>query len=472
VNYRLADGVSLVQAQRGPALLSLAPLRLVQINTPLARLVGGEGPVTAKSPGEARVLAALAEKGLLQAEGSAGPSDARLPTVSVVIPVKDRAEELGRCLHSLEQLRYPKEKLEILVVDDGSLDGTERVARSHGATVLPSGGRGRGPAAARNRGAAVAKGELLAFLDSDCTASAGWLAELAEQFEEPSVVAVGGRVEGMHATSWLDRYEAQMSSLSLGPRGRSGQAGRDTFYLPSCNLVVRRRDFAAAGGFREELHVGEDVDLTWRLRDRGGRIVYTPAGPVDHEHRTRLGPFLRRRFEYGTSEGMLQQLHPERRKQFLLPAPLAAATLALAVSFLAGAPLLAGLALALVVADGLRLRARLATEGVRLPRASVVRARLRSWASLGYYLAFHLIRYYLPVLAAVGLAWPRFGLLALGMAVGAAAVDHAVRRPALRFPAFLAIYLAEHAAYGAGVFVGCARLGTFASYRPLLLGRE
>ena len=77
--------------------------------------------------------------------------------------------------------------------------------------------------------------------------------------------------------------------------------------------------FAAAGGFRAELQVGEDVDLTWRLRDAGRRIAYLPRGAVCHAHRSRLWPFMKRRFDYGTSEGLLQQLHPVRGKKMLIP---------------------------------------------------------------------------------------------------------------------------------------------------------
>jgi mycofactocin glycosyltransferase len=392
--------------------------------------------------------------------------------VSVVVPVKDRADELRRCLESLRRVRYPVEKLEIVVVDDGSCDESAAVARSLGASVVSSGGRGRGPAAARNRGAAVAKGEILAFIDSDCTASESWLAELSAAFEDPDVVAAGGRVAGMHGASSLDRYEAEMSSLCLGKRDRSGQAGNDTFYLPSCNLLVRRREFAIAGGFREELQVGEDVDLTWRLRDRGGKIVYTPRGRVCHEHRNRLWAFLRRRFQYGTSEGLLHTIHPERRKKIILPRALALAVLLAAASFLGHASWPAALGGAVLLFDAARLWLALRRQEVPLGPGRVLLARLRASASLVYYVSFHLVRYYAPALLLVGVLWPRFGMLASALAVFAAAVDHRVRRPVLRFPAFFSLYMTEHLAYGAGVFCGCWRQGTFGSYRPVLSARE
>ncbi len=467
VSYRIAPGVELVEARSGQALLGWTPLRLVTLNAPLAKLLSGGGDIVPGSPAAARALDALHRKALLAREPRPGPVTAQLPSVSVVIPVKDRAEELRRCLESVQRLRYPKDRLEVLVVDDGSGDETAAVARSLGASVLPSGGQGRGPAAARNRGAAAARGEILAFLDSDCVASEQWLAELAEAFEDPELVALGGRVEGMHTSSALDRYEAEMSSLSLGTQGRSAQSGSDTFYLPSCNLLVRRSAFTEVGGFREELQVAEDVDLSWRLRDRGGTIAYTPRGEVLHEHRNRLGSFLHRRFEYGTSEGLLQVIHPERRKRLVLPPALALSGLLLAIACLSAWWLPAALGGVVVLADAVRFWVRLRRQVVRMSFGRVLRARLRAWGSLLYYVSFHLTRYYGPVLILLSVAWPRFALLAAALALWSAGVDYWLKRPALWFPAFLVFYLAEHLAYGAGVFRGCLRQRAFRSYRPV-----
>jgi len=472
VIYRLVPCVTRVQVRGGPALLSSTPLRVVRINAALASIVDRGGDLVPRSAGEARALEALHQRSLLSREdGPELPVD-RLPTVSVVVPVKEREDEIRRCLESLGRVRYPHEKLEIVVVDDGSCDESARVALSLGASVVSSGGRGRGPAAARNRGAAVAEGDILAFIDSDCTASEGWLAELVAAFEDQDVVAVGGRVEGMHGASSLDRYEAEMSSLCLGKRDRSGQAGNDTFYLPSCNLLVRRREFALALGFREELQVGEDVDLTWRLRDRGGKIVYTPRGRIFHEHRNRLGAFLRRRFQYGTSEGLLHTIHPERRKKIILPRPLAMATALAAASFVGRLWWPAAVGAAVLLCDAARLWIALRRQAVPLGPGQVLLARLRASASLVYYVSFHLIRYYGPALVLLGMLWPRFGVLVASLAVFAGALDHRVRRPALRFPAFFGLYMAEHLAYGGGVFCGCWRQRTFGSYRPVFSARE
>lgn len=468
--YRLAQYVELVERDGGSFLVAKAPLCVLRLNRSLAEMVrrGMDGPLRAGTPGEAEVLEQLAAKGFVERLRSVPEQPASLPTVSVVIPVKDRAGELKRCLASLARLDYPQEMIQVIVVDDGSRDDSPLVAREFGALVVPSGGTGRGPAAARNVGAANARGEILAFIDSDCTASEKWLAELIPLFNDPKTAAVGGMVDGMCTTSAVDRYEAVMSSLSLGSRERSGSGGDDTFYLPSCNMLVRRTIFLSVDGFDDAMHVGEDVDLTWRLRDEGWTIAYLPLGRVYHEHRSTLRSFMSRRFDYGTSEGLLQLLHPHRRKRMVIP-PLLAFVLALCLmapftgcwSLLPAAGVLA--------ADAMVGRLRFARRRLPIGLSALFAGRLRALGSLVYYLCYHLVRYYAPVLIAIALIAPLFCAVPVAVLACAAGVDYAIRKPRLSFVGFTGIYLLEQIAYGAGVFWGCLRRKTFASYRVVIL---
>ncbi len=382
MRYVLAPGVEVRPSGPGAALVLPRPLRVVRVNRALARLVErcARAETRPATPQDERALERLASLGIL--ERVPEPPGGVPPAVSVVIPVRDRAGPLARCLRSLERVRYPRDRFEVIVVDDGSRDPSPGVARRLGARVVRTGGTGLGPAAARNRGARAARGEILAFIDSDCTASPGWLTDLVGRFADPGVAAVGGRVEGMHAASPLDRYEAAMSSLSLGTRARAARAGDDTFYLPSCNLLVRRAVFEAVGGFREAMHVGEDVDLCWRMRDRGHRIEYVPSGRVWHEHRSRLAAFLVRRFQYGTSEAALHALHPRRRKRLALPPLPAAAVALLAAAALGGQGWPAALALGLVGLDSVLAWSRLARHRIPVAWPRVLAARARAVAGL------------------------------------------------------------------------------------------
>jgi mycofactocin system glycosyltransferase len=466
MNYRLRHHVQLVERDGEIFLMSRTPLCALRLNRSLADLLGrgAEGRVITAGESERGVMEQLAAKGFAERVRTSPEQSASLPEVSVVIPVMNRSDELLRCLISLTQLTYPQEKLQVIVVDDGSSDASPDVARKFGALLVPSGGVGRGPAAARNVGASVADGEILAFIDSDCSASPDWLCQLIPAFNDSGMAAVGGQVDGMCSASAVDRYEAVMSSLSISSRERVGNSGSDTFYLPSCNLLVRRSAFRSVGGFDDSMHVGEDVDLTWRLRDRRWSICYLPLGNILHEHRSSVRSFMSRRFDYGTSEGILQLLHPTRHKRMVVP-PLLAAILVLCLMtfFTGGWSLLA--AGGVLLSDAAAVRLRTGRQRLPISLAAILAGRLRALGSLVYYLSYHLVRYYSTALIMISLFAPVFWLLFGTVLVCAAGVDYAVKKPKLSFYVFTGIYLLEQIAYGAGVFWGCLSRRCFASYR-------
>jgi hypothetical protein len=232
MNYRLAAGINVEENSDGGTLVASRPLRMVRLNPSLLTLVRRMqvGWLSPASKAESNVLEVLVKRGFVEKQWPRLAEDA-LPTVSVIIPVKDRAEDLRSCLISLKHLAYPQEKIEIVVVDDGSTDHTPAVAEELGAVLIESGMVAGGPAHARNKGTRVAQGEILAFIDSDCTASEQWLRELLPVFADAEVAAVGGWVAGMYSESALDSYEAVMSSLNLGRRAEPGA-------IPSTSPVV------------------------------------------------------------------------------------------------------------------------------------------------------------------------------------------------------------------------------------------
>lgn len=465
--YRLLPTVRLEKTSTGLFLISSRPYRVLRVNERLAQLAqsGLAGPVGAGTPAEQKIWETLVSQGLALRDSRNDLEDsAYLPRVSVVIPVLNRAEDLRKCLESLYELNFPQERLEIIVVDDGSRDASPQVAQEFGARVVHTGGTGRGPAAARNAGVAVASGDILAFIDSDCTASPEWLNELLPSFAAEDVAAVGGWVDGMNSRRSLDRYEAVMSSLNLGARERSGKGGNDTFYLPSCNLLVRRNAFLLVDGFREDLHVGEDVDLTWRLRDCAYKIIYLPQGRVCHNHRSRLWPFMKRRFDYGTSEGTLQTLHPLRRKKMLLPPGLCVALLLLMLGLVTLSWTVFAACAAVLFLDGFTTHRKLIAQGLRQSFFAVAKARLRAFAGLTYYLGYHMLRYYLLPTMLLGFVLPKVGLMFLLLALWVVAVDYWVHRPQISPLSFALFYFLEQLSYGCGVFVGCLRKKNFASY--------
>jgi mycofactocin system glycosyltransferase len=466
MNYRLRHTVEIVDRDGEYFLVSKKPLYTLRLNRSLADLVGrgSVGRIIVAAEAEQGIMEQLVTKGFAERVRTAPEQSRSLPEVSIVIPVMNRADELRRCLTSLTRLTYPSEKLQIIVVDDGSSDTSPDVTREFGALLVPSGGVGRGPAAARNVGASAAEGEILAFIDSDCSASPDWLCQLIPAFNDSAMAAVGGQVDGMCTESAVDRYEAVMSSLSISSRERVGNSGTDTFYLPSCNLLVRRSAFTGVGGFDDSMHVGEDVDLTWRLRDKNWSICYLPLGNIRHEHRSSIRSFMSRRFDYGTSEGMLQILHPTRHKRMVIPPLLAAIFILSLMSLFIGWWALLPVS-GVLLFDAAAVRLRSGRQGLPLSLVSILAGRLRALGSLIYYLSYHLVRYYSIALIVIALFVPALWLLFGAVLAIAAGVDHAVKKPKLLFPTFVGIYLLEQIAYGAGVFWGCLSRKCFASYR-------
>jgi mycofactocin system glycosyltransferase len=458
---RLAPGARLRRVEGRTFLVSERPLAVLELRDRAARLVAGLPPgeevgQPAPPAAELRFLRRLAELGVLDLRPEPLPETA-WPRVTVVVPVRDREAQLAACLASLEQVRYPAGRLEVVVVDDGS---ARPVAVPAGVRLVRR-ERSGGPAAARNAGASGCRAELLAFVDSDCAAEPGWLAALVPELVDPAVAAVGGRVLAGRRTTWLERYDSVRSPLDLGPARADARPRRPVPFLVTANLVLRRSAFEAAGGFDEALRCGEDVDLCWRLAAAGHRLVYQPAGRVRHDHRRGPRAFAATRAAYAASEAALLRRHPESGRWLGFSPGLAALAVGGAVGLTRNRPaLLAAGALALGV-EVAAAAARLCPLGLR-PSASAA-AILRGQATGLYHAARQLTRYYGLPAAAGALAvlppGPRRRLL-LGLAAAAlvpGAVDWWRHEPPLSLPAFLAAQALDDAAYQWGLWRGCAR---------------
>ena len=278
-------------------------------------------------------------------------------------------------------------------------------------------------------------------------------------------------MDGYFEESGLDRYENAFSSLSMGKHMIYGANDESLAYAPTCNLLTRKTVYAEIGGIRDAMHVGEDVDFCWRMRAWGHALLYVPFGGVKHKHRNRLRAMLKRRLEYGTSEGALYRLHPKKKK--VLPVPvvsaLAFAGLCASIVFLSLLPLL--LCLACFLFDAASKRVRTGRMTIHIPLRKVAFSVVRTYLSFFYFVSFYLVRYYLVAILLVGFAFRTLWPLALFFLFLSSAVDYQTKRPALTYPGFLFFYVLEHVSYQTGVFLGCVKARTFGSYRMRLLIR-
>ncbi len=220
--------------------------------------------------------------------------------IAVVIPTRDRATSLERCLQSVQRSlhRLPVGVVaEIVVVDDGSTDWTPELlrasAREGRVTGVLRNERSRGPAHARNRGWRSTRAELVAFTDDDCLAHEEWLAALARALQraDGAVAGVGGLV--LPAVSGPVADYMTLHRILEPPESLA--------YIVTANCAFRRSALEVAGGFDERVRAagGEDPGLCLALRRLGYRFERQDAAVVHHHYREGLWEFLRTFYRYG-----------------------------------------------------------------------------------------------------------------------------------------------------------------------------
>lgn len=218
------------------------------------------------------------------------------PRASVIICVHNRALQIAACLDSLLALDF--ENFEIIAVDDASTDSTVEVLenyreRSDSSTPVRvvRNSRNLGVSGARNAGIEAARGEVIAFTDSDCTVDRQWLTKLAAPFSDPRIGAVSGQVEDAPARSYAER--AYRGTCRIHP------AGVQARNLVGCNMafrggVLRRHLFDPA------LRYGcDEDDVAWRIRREGLGIAHVPDALVLHDHHLDARGYLRMAYRQG-----------------------------------------------------------------------------------------------------------------------------------------------------------------------------
>jgi mycofactocin system glycosyltransferase len=352
--------------------------------------------------------------------------------VTVVIPARDRADLLDRCLAAVGD-RYP-----VVVVDDGSRDpdAIAAVTDRHGAKLLRRTENG-GPGPARNTGLSEVASEIIAFLDSDCAPGQGWIEALAAQFADPLVAAVAPRIVGIAKPTWSGRYAMANGALDLGDRPASVAPRGRVPYLPTAALLVRRAallDVVTDGAvFDPALRTGEDVDLIWRLHRAGWRVRYQPDVRVGHHEPASWPALLARRFRYGTSAAPLAQRHPSAVPALIVP-----------------------------TLRGLRRAGLPGPLAVR----TALSAAVSTWLGVGRYGT----QFAAPALVLLAVSGGRARrIAAVSLLLGPPLAAWLDRRPALDPARFVLGQLADDMAYGLGVWVGCVRQRTTLPLHPIIV---
>lgn len=225
------------------------------------------------------------------------------PTFTVVIPVLDMAATIGPCLDALVGQSLPTAQFDVIVVDNGSTDGTADVVATYPVTLLHE--ATPGACHARNRGIAAARGTFIAFTDADCVPSRGWLAAYARACASDEVDIVAGPLAVLDPdASVLSQYSA-----SLGQYAPERTLAHPTFpYAATGNLCVRRALFDAVGPFNPAFPTYDSAEFFWRLKQRGPiRSQVERRALVFYRTRSSISAFVRQNYGYGLGAGRLMR---------------------------------------------------------------------------------------------------------------------------------------------------------------------
>jgi glycosyltransferase involved in cell wall biosynthesis len=231
---------------------------------------------------------------------------AELPRVSVVVCSYNGAKTLWECLDSLVKLDYPD--YEVILVNDGSTDRTARIAEEF-PEVRHYRQANRGLSVARNVGARLASGEIVAYTDDDCVVDEHWLHYLVRAMLDQQVEGIGGP----NITPDFDSWVAKCVAASPGNPSHVMLDDRHAEHVPGCNMAFRRSVLLGMGGFDPQYRVaGDDVDVCWRLLDAGLSIGYAAGAMVWHYRRATINAYGKQQKGYGRSEAMVRFKHPQR----------------------------------------------------------------------------------------------------------------------------------------------------------------
>lgn len=213
--------------------------------------------------------------------------------VSVIIPAYNAEKTIGRCLHALMNQDYP-EKYEVIVVDDGSTEDTPNIVKKFKAHLVTQ--ENSGPAAARNRGAAEAGGDVLLFTDSDCEPQENWISEMIKPFRNHhEIVGVKGAYR-----SRQKEIVARFIQLEYEDKYSFMRRDRYIDFIDTYSAGFRKDVFLKMDGYDTEFPVAcaEDIELSYRISNKGYKMFFNPDAIVFHMHPTRLVDYLKKKQKF------------------------------------------------------------------------------------------------------------------------------------------------------------------------------
>jgi GT2 family glycosyltransferase len=227
------------------------------------------------------------------------------PRISVVVCSYNGSRTLRDCLEGLAKLEYPD--FEVIVVDDGSKDNVSAIASEYDVRLIRT--ENRGLSSARNTGMEAATGEIVAYTDDDARPDPHWLYYLGDAYRRGNDAGVGGPNIVPPDDGWI----AQCVAASPGGPAHVLLSDQVAEHIPGCNMSFRKRALQAIDGFDVRYRTaGDDVDLCWRLTERGLPLGFRAGAMVWHHRRGSVRTYWRQQVGYGRAEALLEGKWPER----------------------------------------------------------------------------------------------------------------------------------------------------------------
>lgn len=236
-------------------------------------------------------------------------TDRQLPRMSVVVCSYNGSATIRDTMEGLSRLTYPD--FEVIVVNDGSKDHTADIVSEYPFQLINT--ENRGLSNARNTGMYAATGDIVAYIDDDAWPDPHWLHYLAYAYLEHGYGGVGGPNLPPPGDGPIAECVAH------APGGPVHVLVSDTLaeHIPGCNMSFRRDVLLEIGGFDPIYRAaGDDVDLCWRVLEKGHQIGFHPSAFVWHHRRNSMRMYWKQQIGYGKAEALLEQKWPEKYNSF------------------------------------------------------------------------------------------------------------------------------------------------------------
>ncbi len=238
-------------------------------------------------------------------KNKAAKEEDSLPGVSIIVTTFNSESTIDECLRSILELDYPKQLLEVIVIDGGSTDSTTEHAKAHPVKLISS---QLNPPAAYNLVLKTAENEVIGLIDSDAKVEKEWLRKLVKHLNDPKVAGASGTVETWNKDKLVPRaigYE-----LSYRYRRLPNTVER----VATMNLLLKKKVTLEIGGFDETLPTQYDTDIGERIAKAGYRIAFDSEAICYHFHRPTLRTFFKQQYKYGQNTWKLYFKHPRLAK--------------------------------------------------------------------------------------------------------------------------------------------------------------